>query len=206
MSLSPVDLCNLALSRAGGHRITQIAALGEATNEARHCAVKYPQARRVALRNHPWRFASRRAILAPTGMAPTGEGSGGFAYRYQYPGDCLQIREIQAHGVPRQGGDSALPFETELAADNTRAVVCDIPAAVLVYTMDIDDPNAWDSLFYDALAWQLGAELALTLGNDVHKAKFLEERARIAWDDARTADAREEQERRPVGGYVQARG
>lgn len=200
MSLSPVDLCNLALSRAGGHRITQITALGEASNEARQCAIKYPGARRVALRNHPWRFASKRAVLAYIG-----EGNSEFRYRYQYPADCLQIRGIEAFGMPRRDGEPVLPFETELGADNTRTIVCDIAEAVLVYTVDIEDPNVWDSLFFDALAWQLGAELALALGNDGNKARFLEERAQIAWDDARTSDAREEQERKRVGGYVRAR-
>ena len=194
MSLSQVDVCNLALSRAGGHRITQVASLGEASNEARQCAVKLPQVTRTALREHPWRFATKRAPLALVGT-----GNGGFQYRYQYPTDCLLAREIE------RGGIEPLPFETDLGEDGTLNILCDRPDAVLIYTAEVTDPNVWDALFYDALAWQLAAELAVTLGNDGSKGKYLEERAAYAWDKARTADAREMQEKPQAGSYILAR-
>jgi hypothetical protein len=76
---------------------------------------------------------------------------------------------------------------------------------VLVYTVDVEDPNIWDAAFYDALAWSLAAELALTLGNDPQKAQYLTQLAAVKWEDAKIPDSRENQDRRHEGGYVQAR-
>lgn len=195
MSVSPVSLCNLALSRAGGQRIAQITSLGEASNEARQCAILYPELLRTCLRRFPWQFAAKRAHLAFIG-----QGNRQFLYSYQYPSDCLQARKIVS------AGKETLEFTTELGPDNTRNILCNIEDAELLYTAEVTDPRVWDALFYSALAWELASELAVVLGNDSSKGKYLMDRAMLAFDEACTSDSREGQEKESVGAYLEARG
>lgn len=203
MAISQVELCNLALSRAGGQRISQITSLGEASNEARQCAVKLPHLIRTALRAFPWRFATRKVALAQTIMPSTRKMGQdeyqqhhllyGTAYIYQYPEDCVAARAIYSvkNGVETLNSSEGEVFHTELGEDGTRLIITHVNDAVLLYTSNVFDPTVWDPLFYDALSWQLAAELCVSLGNDISKGKSLDSKASLAWDKAKSADAGE---------------
>ncbi len=193
MAVSQVELCNLALSRSGGHRISQITSLGEASNEARQCAVKLPHLIKTSLRAYPWRFAGKKVILAACkleGVHNLDELSilYGSKVLYQYPNDCLVARHVySARGAEEQGRD----FHVELGSDGTKLIISDVNDAVLIYTSTLTDASLWDPMFYDALAWQLAAELCIGLGNDMEKAKQLELRAIESFERAKVVDAKE---------------
>lgn len=227
MAVSQVELCNIALSRAGGQRITQITSLGEASQEARQCAVKLPHLIRTALRSFAWRFASKKMPLAlivascPSASSASQVGKNideagtyfqhhilyGTAYTYQYPEDCLAILDIySANSHTLYLGELCTEkYYTELGDDNTKRIVSPVPDAILHYTCHVTDPNIWDPLFYDALAWQLAAELAIGLGNDAQKAKSLDEKAFNAWDKAQTASVKEHNNPSFQSSYLRAR-
>lgn len=233
MAVSQVELCNLALSRSGGQRITQITSLGEASNEARQCAVKLPHLIRIALRAFPWRFATRKKTLAPivyeknsltstvfaaaimdyslaNGVVSSQENAVnssleqvalyGSSVLYQYPEDCLAARmvySVKSHASSSFAHDcmfegNGRDFAVELGSDGTKCIITDINDAVLIYTYHASEPSVWDALFYDALAWQLAAELCISLGNDVQKAQSLESKASLAWDKAKSMDSKEQ--------------
>lgn len=233
MAVSQVELCNLALSRSGGQRITQITSLGEASNEARQCAVKLPHLIRIALRAFPWRFATKKKTLAPivyekntqiesvyasaildfslndsnvsTGSSAVNATQEqlalyGSSILYQYPEDCLAARLVYSAKTNASASilqdnlkeNAARDFVVELGSDGTKCIVTDIKDAVLIYTYHASDPSVWDGLFYDALAWQLAAELCISLGNDVQKAQSLENKASLSWDKAKSMDSKEQ--------------
>ena len=211
-SNSLVEVCNLALSRAGGHRITNIASLGEGSSEARQCAIKLPHLIRTALSLYSWGFATRREPLALLGLR---ENSSLFSY--QYPSDCLTARAVFSATNLRNSQDTSSiiessniqdsqPFHTEIDKDNTRILLCGLSDAVLLYTAYISEPNAWSTLFYDALAWQLASELCISLGNDLQKSRNLEVKANQIWEQAKNADAKESYSQTYGGSYQKARG
>ncbi len=248
MSVSQVELCNLALSRSGGQRIAQITSLGEASNESRQCAVKLPHLMRTALRSYPWRFATKKISLARITNNRTHEINNpyasalaeyaqtqnereslqsrevqaqkeilflyGSATLYQYPEDCLSARLVYPASFAGSGGvDSFMlteggeqNFSVELGQDGTKLIVTNVSDAILLYTSYVSDPSVWDSLFYDALAWQLAAELCVSLGNDMQKAQNLENKAMLAWDKAKSLDSKENYNPSFVSSYLRSRG
>ena len=249
MAISQVDLCNLALSRAGGQRIAQITSLGEASNEARQCAVKLPHLMRTALRSYPWRFATKKAVLArivnnqldgvnaeySSVLSQHSEKNivdqdsdnqnsktsrerylqkeqmalYGSSILYHYPEDCLSARVVYS---ATSGGPSPVlaeenerNFTVELAQDGTKLIVTGVLDAILLYTSYAHDPTVWDALFYDALAWQLAAELCVSLGNDMQKAQNLENKGMLAWDKAKSVDSRENNHPSFTSSYIKSR-
>ncbi len=222
MAVSQVELCNLALSRAGGHRIAQITSLGEASNEARQCAVKLPHLIRTALRSHPWQFAMKKIVLAQVKLDLTSENQNnyfnqekilyGSNYLYQYPEDCLTAHALyEANSMQNMdyqadfNGNFNGSFHVELAHDGTKIIVSNILNAVLIYTAYLADVRLWDSVFYDALAWQLASELCISLGNDVQKSKEFEAKALDVFDRAKTLNNKESHQNFISSSYLKAR-
>lgn len=209
MALSQVDVCNLALSRMGGQTITQITSLGEASTEARQCAIKFPYVLRSALRSYPWHFAAKEIALALLGAAAVGhvfKGSSRALHYYQYPEECLQILAINPV-TGRKGNYYAESFEytVELIADGTKVIVTSCPQAVLTCTCYADDPGIWDSLFTDAFAWQLASELCLSLGGSSGIVQSLQEMASRAFEKAKSQDCKEGAIVNRLSWYLEAR-
>lgn len=199
MALSQVDVCNLALSRMGGHSIAQITSLGEASTEARQCAIKFPYVLKSALRAYPWHFATREIALALLGAgAVTGSSmfKDNMLYQtlqyYQYPEECMQILAINPV-MGRKGNyhTSSYDYTVERISDGTKVIVTSCPKAVLTCTSYADDPSIWDSLFTDAFAWQLAGELCLSLGGTSGMVQSLQEMAGRAFEKAKSADCNE---------------
>lgn len=153
---SVVQICNIALSRIG--QSERIDSLEERSVAAELCTLHYETCRDEVLRDFPWQFASARVYLAELGNPPST-----WQYRYQYPIDCLKVRAIAIPGV-RQATHSGqrIPFEL-LHADGALTICTDQEQAELLYTARIADTNLFDPLFVSALAWRLGAELAMGL-------------------------------------------
>lgn len=187
MAFSQADICNLALSRAGGHSISQITSLGEASTEARQCAVKFPHVLRSALRAYPWRFAVKEIALALLGTGAELALGGGkikdniryqSLFYYQYPEECLQILAVSpVNGKKGNYGAESAEYTVERLGDGTKVIVTPCAQAVLTCSSYADDPSIWDSLFLDAFAWQLAGELALSFGADYSKVQALQNTA-----------------------------
>lgn len=197
MALSQVDICNLALSRAGGHSISQITSLGEASTEARQCAIKFPPLLRACLRSHAWRFAQKETALALLGTCADKEGFAGNAhygklFSYQYPEDCVRVLAVNSVQGKKGGfyGES-VPYNVENSDDGSKIIVTPCEYAVLSFIAYVDDPGRWDSLFSDAFAWHLAAELCLSLGGDFGRVQALQEMAGKAFEKAKSRDCGE---------------
>lgn len=207
MALSQVDVCNLALSRMGGQSIMQITSLGEASTEARQCAIKFPCVLRSALRSYPWHFAAKEIALALLdGKAREFKENSRALYYYQYPEECLQILAINPVTGSKGNYDSAsFEYTVERIADGTKVIVTSCPQAVLTCTSYADDPSIWDSLFTDAFAWQLASELSLSLGASSGIVQSLQEMANRAFEKAKSQDCREGAIVHRISYYLEAR-
>lgn len=151
---SVVQICNMALMRIGCG--INIASLTEGSTEANACALFYEHCRDFALRDYPWPFASRRVAL---GLL-TGDAATNWAFKYAYPSDCLQAREIVGAYNPRN--DEKIPFE--VANEGTsRVIYTNQEDAELLYTVRVEDTNLFDPIFVSALASLLASELVMPL-------------------------------------------
>jgi hypothetical protein len=83
MAQTALDLCNLAIGRAGGEEID---AIGENTPLGLFCQTAYPQARDWLLSRHRWTFSTRIAQLARRSTTPAGWPT---LYAYDPPGDLV---------------------------------------------------------------------------------------------------------------------
>ena len=150
-----VDICNLALQKLGALRI---AALTENSRNARSCNNLYTRVRDAVVRAHPWSFAIKRVILAPSVTPPAFD----YLYSFPMPVDCLRIlppndndldwkpegRNILTNSLR---GSAILPVGTAASS---------VPQLALIYIAQITDPNQFDVLFIEAFAAMLAYEMA----------------------------------------------
>lgn len=160
MASTPAGLCNLALGLVG-HR-DPIGSLAEATTAAQACDVAYPHCRDLVLEAHPWRWATRRAVLAVLADAERG----GYAYAYALPADFVRMgsgiyAEENRGSLETEAG--RVPFQLEGDATAGRVLVTDRADAELPYVARIEDLARWPAGVQDALVWLLASRLAYSV-------------------------------------------
>ena len=138
---SEVSICNQAISWLGA---TPIASLDDDTTEARLCKANYAQVRDAVLEEHDWTFAIGRFDLPKNAVGPTN----GYGNGFQIPSSVLRVLDVNCGEDWRVEGQDIVTNE---AAVSIRAVV------------RVDDPNRFSSLFVQALAARLAADLAISI-------------------------------------------
>jgi hypothetical protein len=172
MAISQVQICNMALAFVGA---TPIEAMGERTKEASQCRLWYDVCREQTLSAFNWGFARKRRTLACHGDDPPDQ----WAYRYQYPVDCLKARWIvnpfdsTGIGAPFIIGSDigtywpnasdAIPFEVEMAPNGTKSILTNEQCPELVYTFNQDEPGFFSQHFVDCLAVNMASRMAFTI-------------------------------------------
>lgn len=167
---SIVAICNAALIRIGAEPIS---ALDEPSKAARLCNSRYADLRDEVLRDHPWNFALHRTSLAALAEMP----AFGYARRFQLPADCLRVLSM---------ADKDARFQIE-----GRSLLTDEADAKILYVRRVEDPNAFDPLFANALSLRLAAELAYAITNSTTLIEAMWGLYQRAAQRARTADAQE---------------
>ena len=154
MAISSVQICNLALAVIGVG--DTIASLEEDSENARICRLYYAHVRDACLEDVDWRFASRRRALV---RVDDSDAVTEWAYRYQYPTDCLVLREI-LDGRRAKRADQRVPYVVESDADHGLVILTDQADAVARYTAKVEDPSWWPRSFVDFMAYELAVKLA----------------------------------------------
>jgi hypothetical protein len=155
---SEVDICNLAIRRVGGNTIQELNPSGSL--ESRLCNGLFDFARDGTLRDVDWGFARRQALLAELTDTITG-----YDFVYKYPSDCITAREI--YNSAKSNDDDLIDFIISLSSDGLQKVILtDEPTAELIYTKKVTNPALFDSMFVDALAYRIAADLAIPLRGD----------------------------------------
>lgn len=185
--MNQVEICNMALMRIGHDRL--ISSLTEKSAEAGYARAFWDVVRRSVLRAHPWNFATKRVVLAMAGA-----GTGNWAYVYALPANCLRVL-----GVDLFDGGPRAPFEIR-----GKDLFTNQAEASLVYIADVTDENLFDSLFVDAMAYRLAAEISGPLTQDAQRQARLFEMYRLFVKEAQTGDATE-RVTEPSKTYLEAR-
>lgn len=178
--MNSVDICNLALGYIGQGSSSPIQSIEPNVDDseaARACARTFPIAMASLLREHPWSWAQRSALLSASS-----ETVPGYGYVYAYPSACQYLHGLTPENVDPYRYPSAYwsrvfrwPHRIVAASDlQSRLIATDLTPAVAHYTADIDTPAFADSLFHDALAWKLAKALALVLKANPNFAQLAE--------------------------------
>lgn len=133
-----VECCNLSLSKLG--ETTRIVNIDtDNTKAANLFRSNYLQILRETLRKHPWNFAKKRVVLAPSTDGPAWGGGNYF----DLPGDWLRTFKVN---------DDYPTHESE-----GKKILWDGTELNLIYIRNITDPNMFDELFTAAystrMAW-----------------------------------------------------
>jgi hypothetical protein len=149
---SVVDVANRALTKLGSARIVS---LSDDNKQARSIASCFYTLLDAELRQNRWTFAIKRAELPALSDAPT------FGYDYQYalPADFLRLDMINDM-FPSVSLDNYISSEVADYAIENKMILTNLSAPLKIrYGASVDDPNQWDSLFIEALACRLAAEI-----------------------------------------------
>lgn len=167
---SAVEIANLALNDLGQ---PPIISFSDDTKSARVLSLLFDPIRDVALRLHPWNFATRRAVLALKAEVP----AFGFSKIYALPSDYLRFLRLNS-------GDEHYQLEAD-------GLLTEANPAELRYIARITDTTRFDPLFVFALAALLAAEAALPITNSQSLRENAVARFREKLQEARSVDAME---------------
>lgn len=189
-SISSIKIANMALSKIGAR--SSIESFDEPSAEAKQCKLWYDYARVCALEAHDWSFARRRILLADHSADPA---SGVWAFRYQYPSDCIAARYLEN---PLGPSANAVPYEIEVDdVSSTKSILTDLETATLVYTFDQSLTSLFSSAFVDALSYKLGEHIAFSLTGKLQIEQRMAEQYFRSISLAAMFDANEEIPREP---------
>ena len=169
---------NLALLRLGSTPILNPDA--DTSKKAVTLRTLYDGCRQMALADHPWKFATRRAILAQEVEIP----DFGYAYSYAPPTACLRVLgmcgsdgEVDPTIVYKMEGGHLLTNES---------------TARIKYILDIIDEGAFSPGFVSAFAYHLAAESSYPVtGNGSLKAEIMNEYVTVGLPQAKSLDSQE---------------
>lgn len=212
--LSPVDICNLALSHVGV--ALEIQALNDNTKEARACNRFFNVLRQNLLRKFPWPFATSTASLIllsdPNLIIPA---TIEWQFSYRLPSDVLRARRILNDRRPTwqtvvpyriekdSGGGILLTDYAPIAANSV------IPAQPqLEYTVDVTDTTQFPADLAMAFSYALGKLVAprVTTGDPYKLGDKCAAEFKSAWEAATGMAMDEEQPDKPAESeFVRAR-
>jgi len=156
---SKTEICNLALSRFGGGKITS---LDDGTETARLLDLNYNNCLETTLRDFPWNFARKIQELALTD-----DTTPGYDYVYQYPAYCVNVLRVYYENNARMNEKSEFKIITN---GNEKFIACDIPNAYVEFTYKVTSPDIYDASFVKALSYILAAEVCNAKSGNAQKA------------------------------------
>lgn len=162
MSLSEVDICNLALDKLGASRINSIAAPGNAVE--RRLSTAYPHYRDVELSTYRWKFALN--YIRVTRTSPDFERVDK-PYRYNIPTNVLKLYRRRGEDWERFG----------------RQIISQISAGLDLKVLERKPVGDFTAEFCEVLACRLAKECAFF----VTQNRGMVETAEELWEKAKAA-------------------
>lgn len=174
------SICNNALVYLGAQSIQSFT---EISRNAEVCRGQYDIIRQQVLRDFPWGFAETEKAL----NLLANESSVRYSYAYQYPVDCLQARYIY-----QTVKTTPIPFKKVSQSNGQQSMILTNKAdAVLIYTREVTDTNAFDVSFTGAFSLRLATAMATAITKKKGKALELLSMYRDYLIDAETSDGQE---------------
>lgn len=173
MANSEVEICNIAITKIGHEGF--INSLSEDSKAARVMNYLYAPMRDVVLRSHLWRFARKRAALAPLTDSVAFDGGKYF----QIPSDCLRV----------VGTDRNYQYGRWIVEGDK--ILSDATTMNIVYIAQITNVALMDPLFVDALAAKLAYEGCMAITKDATVKNAMAQEYKMAVMRAAHASATE---------------
>lgn len=182
--MSKVQICNRALSTYLG--VGRINSLDETSAAAEQCNLHYDDTLKTLIEAHWWSFATGRQILAEL----TNDRETEWQFKYSRPADALMIRWVNdaqsARLLMSLGKSPDAP--RDLTADH---IYSNVQYATCEYTQLITDTTKFPQHFANALSAALAGNVAMSLTEDVRRAKNAMDHAEDRLDRAIALDERE---------------
>lgn len=150
MTISPVDICNMAINRLSGESIL---AIGENTKEGRASNIHYPLARDFTLAGFDWSFARSTEKLNRL------DAEHPFGYVYQLPNGCLRPLRL----YPRIRGKRNWRIEGNTLIDMDRMN----GDQYLEFTKRVEDSALFTMPFIDLLVLDLALRMCPVIAVDL---------------------------------------
>ncbi len=194
LTLTTTQICNMAISHAGGQRLINDVELENATSpEAAQCTLWYDVSRIEMLEGFDWSFA-RKYFTMPkhADTEPTGWG-----FRYIKPVDMVVARFI---AQPLWWQQDPIPFATLPSIDGTEDTICtDHDDAELIYSFDQTNSDRFSRIFATTLSYLLATKMTFSTTGKQTKQKnnadffnfYLLNAMNQDWNKARRPKARE---------------
>lgn len=183
-----LQIWNLALTRMGQSR-QLIDVESMSTPEHRNLATLYEPTMLSMLEDHSWNFAKRLIKLT---KATADFQHPSWAYCYDYPENCLDIRILTPTAVAGNDEESdgyltgassvfgaplkqirTIPFEVVSLDEMTKLICTNLNEAWAEYIISDVNESMFPPMFVTAFSYRLGAELALALAGDLVKHQEL---------------------------------
>lgn len=145
MVTSKTDICNLSQDLLSGETVLDIDNPETAVESL--LARWYDQCRKQCLREHPWKFAAKRQILAKSSTDP----DFGYTAAFPLPNDFIRLLTIESS----DSGVQILPEDYQIESHlGSKAILMSTDATTLRlrYVYDIEDVTKFDSMFISYLA------------------------------------------------------
>jgi hypothetical protein len=186
---NPVVIANRALGKVAANPIVDF---GDDTPSSRAISRAYPVVLDAVLREHLWNFAIRRTSLPESSPAPVWK----YEKAFQLPSDYLRLLEIEGQ-MDGYGDWQVVARRIEINASAPLNIT---------YVARVLDVNEWDTMFREAFATRLAAEISEELTNDTTLGNRLEEVYRDLMNQAKMVDSKENPSRRvPQGSWLDSR-
>lgn len=143
MSVSKVDIYNLALQKLGAGRVS---AIDEDAPNQRSCTACYAFMLDAELRSRAWVFSIKRVALAASTTSP----AFGNLSAYPLPSDCLR---------PLFNGNTFIDWMIESIDDAPAILTADGAPLNLRYISRVTDPNRFDINFVQMLACRMALQM-----------------------------------------------
>lgn len=176
---SSTDIGNLALDLLTAGTVQDI----ENPTQANESILNrwYDVTRRKLLREHPWNFATKRAIIAASSEVPVF----GYSAQYPLPTDFLRLNSIvDAEGYPISNEQ----YEIE---NNAILYNADGGQLRLKYVYDITDVSKFDAMFVDLLAIDLALAIAYKVTSSNSDVQRLNELRKLRANMSKAIDGQE---------------
>lgn len=228
MSLVATELANLAVTHCGVSKpINNLET--DHSIQATLCRTWFATARKKALRQVPWSFATKQISPALVANQPTPE----WLYAYQYPQDSLSITRFMSWRLNNDTRESRVPYRIMQPVPIGLSTLTPTPTTpyvnatglwiytnwpgvngnllptVLEYIYDNQNIAQWSDDFCEAFSLMLASLIVTTLttGNPQQQLAVIKDGMKQAFQDAEDENLNEEQRPEdPQSEFIRGRG
>lgn len=176
---SATDICNLALDLLSANTIQDVENPTNASEELLNRW--YEQSRKKVLREHPWNFALKRAILASDSETPVF----GYSKQFSVPADFIRLADVF--------NDENTSIAKGLYVVENRKILVNADGTSLRirYVYDYTDVATMDALFVDVVALEIALSVAYKFTDNNSNVQRIAELQKMHNAIARVIDSQE---------------